>query len=156
VDEPSTHDVVDWGSVHRAMDEGAFDRLHRDLMAHVGDRELFVMDGYAGADDHYRMPIRVVTELAWHSLFARNMFIPELDPTRLLHHRPEFTVVDVPSFKADPSKHGTRSEVFVVLHFARKLVLIGGTSYAGEIKKSIFSILNYTLPLQGVLSMHCS
>ena len=156
VDEPSTHDVVDWGAVNRPMDEAAFDKLHRDLMAYLDGRDLFVMDGYAGADSQYRTPIRVVTELAWHSLFARNMFIPELDATRLLEHRPEFTVVDVPSFRADPSTHGTRSEVFVVLHLARKLVLIGGTSYAGEIKKSIFSILNYTLPLQGVLSMHCS
>ena len=156
VDEPSTHHVVDWGPVNSPLDESAFDQLHRDLMAYVGGRDLFVMDGYAGADDPYRMPIRVVTEFAWHSLFARNMFIPELDAERRLHHRPEFTVIDVPSFKADPGQHRTRSEVFVVLHLARKLVLIGGTSYAGEIKKAIFSILNYTLPLQGVLSMHCS
>jgi phosphoenolpyruvate carboxykinase (ATP) len=156
VDEPSSHDSVDWGPVNRAMDEAAFDRLHRDLMAYVTDRHLFAMDGYAGADAQYRMPIRVVTEFAWHNLFARNMFIPEHDSARQLQHRPEFTVVDVPSFKADPTRHGTRSDVFVVLHLARKLVLIGGTSYAGEIKKSIFSILNYTLPLRHVLSMHCS
>jgi phosphoenolpyruvate carboxykinase (ATP) len=156
VDEPSSHNVVDWGAVNRPMDQAAFDQLHRDLMTYLTDRDLFVMDGYAGADEPYRMPIRVVTEFAWHSLFARNMFIPELDSARQLGHRPEFTVIDVPSFKADPGRHRTRSEVFVVLHLARKLVLIGGTSYAGEIKKSIFSILNYTLPLQGVLSMHCS
>ena len=156
VDEPSTRGLVDWGPVNRAMSEAAFDQLHRDLMAYLAGRELFAMDGYAGADVLYRVPIRVVTELAWHSLFAQNMFIPERESARRLRHRPEFTVVDVPSFKADPNRHGTRSDVFVVLHLAKKLVLIGGTSYAGEIKKSIFSILNYTLPLQGVLSMHCS
>ena len=156
VDEPSTRDSVDWGPVNRAMSEAAFDQLHGDLMAYLADRELFAMDGYAGADVHHRVPIRVVTELAWHSLFARNMFIPERESARLLEHRPDFTVVDVPSFKADPNRHGTRSDVFIVLHLAKKLVLIGGTSYAGEIKKSIFSLLNYTLPLQGVLSMHCS
>ena len=156
VDEPSSRTLVDWGSVNRALDEAKFDLLHRDLMAHLADRQLFALDAYAGADAAYRMPIRVITELAWHSLFARNMFITNSDAALPQEHRPEFTVVDVPSFKADPSRHGTRSEVFVVLHFARKLVLIGGTSYAGEIKKSIFSILNYTLPPQGVLSMHCS
>ena len=102
------------------------------------------------------MPIRVVTEFAWHNLFARNMFLPELDETRRRQHQPEFTVIDVPNFTADPAKHGTRSDVFIVVHFRRKLVLIGGTHYAGEIKKSIFTILNYTLPLQGVMPMHCS
>ncbi len=156
VEEPSSRSKVDWGSVNRAISEASFDVLHRDLMAHVAHRELFVMDGYAGADADYRVPIRVVTELAWHGLFSRNMFITENDPARLLEHRPEFTVIDVPSFKADPGRHGTRSDVFVVLHLGRKLVLIGGTSYAGEIKKSIFSILNYTLPQQRVLPMHCS
>jgi phosphoenolpyruvate carboxykinase (ATP) len=102
------------------------------------------------------MPIRVVNEFAWHNLFARNMFLPETDPQKRKEHRPEFTVIDAPKFKADPAKHGTRTECFILVHFGRKMVLIGGTHYAGEIKKSIFSILNYTLPLQGVLSMHCS
>jgi phosphoenolpyruvate carboxykinase (ATP) len=156
VDEPSSRAHVDWGAVNRAMEEMHFEVLHRDLMAHLRDRELFALDAYVGADDSYRMPIRVLTELAWHNLFSSNMFIARRDAAGAEGHQPEFTVIDVPSFKADPSRHGTRSEVFVVLHLARKLVLIGGTSYAGEIKKSIFSILNYTLPQQGVLSMHCS
>jgi phosphoenolpyruvate carboxykinase (ATP) len=97
-----------------------------------------------------------VNEFAWHNLFARNMFLPELDDERRAAHRPEFTVIDAPNFQSDPARHGTRSDVFVLVHFGRKLVLIGGTHYAGEIKKSIFTILNYTLPLRGVLSMHCS
>jgi phosphoenolpyruvate carboxykinase (ATP) len=156
VDEASSHADVDWGAVNRPMDEGTFDVLYRDLMASLAGKTVFALDAFAAAEPLYRMPIRVVTELAWHNLFARNMFITEADPARRLEHRPEFTVIDVPSFKADPRRHGTRSDVFVVVHFGRKLVLIGGTSYAGEIKKSIFTILNYTLPRQGVLSMHCS
>ena len=125
-------------------------------MAYAQDKELFVLDAWGGADPKYRMPIRVVNEFAWHNLFARNMFLPEDDAAKRATHRPEFTVIDFPKFKADPAKHGTRSEVFILVHFGRKLVLIGGTHYAGEIKKSIFTILNYTLPLQGVMPMHCS
>jgi len=156
VDEVTSHGDIDWGAVNRPMEEGKFDVLYHDLLAYMADRTAFVLDAFAGADPQYRMPIRVVTELAWHNLFARNMFITEANSAAPLEHQPEFTVIDVPSFKSDPARHGTRSEVFVVVHFGRKLVLIGGTSYAGEIKKSIFTILNYTLPRQGVLSMHCS
>jgi len=156
VDDPTIHAHVDWGTVNRSMDERKFEGLYRDLLAHLERKTVFAMDGYAGAAASYRMPIRVVTELAWHNLFARNMFIPETDSARRAAHNPAFTVIDVPSFKADPAKHGTRSDVFVVVNFGRKLILIGGTSYAGEIKKSIFTVLNYTLPQQGVLSMHCS
>ena len=115
-----------------------------------------MLDAWAGADANYKLPVRVVTEFAWHNLFARNMFIPETDPGKRATHDPEFTVIDAPRFKADPARHGSRSDVFVFVHFGRKLVLIGGTEYAGEIKKSIFSILNYLLPLQGVMPMHCS
>jgi phosphoenolpyruvate carboxykinase (ATP) len=125
-------------------------------MAYLQDKELFVLDAWGGTDPKYKMPIRVVNEFAWHNLFARNMFLPENDPAKRREHRPEYTVIDAPKFKADPAKHGTRTECFILVHFGRKMVLIGGTHYAGEIKKSIFSILNYTLPLQGVLSMHCS
>jgi phosphoenolpyruvate carboxykinase (ATP) len=156
VKEPSSEQHVHWGSVNRPIDEAAFDALHRDLMAFVEGKELYVLDAWAGADPAYNLPIRVVNEYAWHNLFARNMFIPETHPRKLAEHAPEFTVIDVPGFKADPSRHGVRSEVFILVHFGRKLVLIGGTSYAGEIKKSIFTVLNYTLPLRGVLSMHCS
>ena len=156
VKEPSSEKQVHWGSVNRPVDEAKFDLLHRDMMAHLQDKDLFVLDAWAGTDAAFRLPIRIVNEFAWHNLFARNMFLPENDPDRRVAHRPEFTVIDAPHFKADPARHGTRSDVFIFVHFGKKLVLIGGTHYAGEIKKSIFSILNYTLPLQGVLSMHCS
>jgi len=156
VREPSSERQVRWGEVNRPVEEAQFDLVHADMMAYLQDRDLFVLDAWAGADARYRLPIRIVNEFAWHNLFARNMFLPEDDPGRRASHRPEFTVIDLPTFKADPARHGTRSEVFILVHFGRKLVLIGGTHYAGEIKKSIFTILNYTLPLQGVLSMHCS
>jgi phosphoenolpyruvate carboxykinase (ATP) len=156
VREPSSEAHVHWGAVNRPIDEDKFDLLHRDMMAYLQDKDLFVLDAWAGADPGYRLPIRVVNEFAWHNLFSRNMFLPEDDADGRAAHRPEFTVIDAPNFQSDPARHGTRSDVFVLVHFGRKLVLIGGTHYAGEIKKSIFTILNYTLPRQGVLSMHCS
>jgi phosphoenolpyruvate carboxykinase (ATP) len=156
VKEPQSEQHVHWGAVNKPIEEAKFDLVHRDMMAYAQDKELFVLDAWGGADPKYRMPIRVVNEFAWHNLFARNMFLPEDDAAKRATHRPEFTVIDFPKFKADPAKHGTRSEVFILLHFGRKLVLIGGTHYAGEIKKSIFTILNYMLPLQGVMPMHCS
>ncbi|HUR35018.1 MAG TPA: phosphoenolpyruvate carboxykinase [Vicinamibacterales bacterium] len=152
VREPSSEAHIAWGGANRAMSPEQFDRLHQDLVATLHGAELFVQDCYAGADQRYRLPIRVITEYAWHSLFARNLFIT--DDTA--GHVPELTIIDSPSFKADVARHGTNSEVVVALNFARRLVLIGGTSYAGEIKKSVFSTLNYLLPLRGVLSMHCS
>jgi phosphoenolpyruvate carboxykinase (ATP) len=142
--------------VNRPIDEAKFDAIHRDMMAYAQDKDLFVLDAWGGTDPKFRVPIRVVNEFAWHNLFARNMFLPENDPGRRATHRPDYTVIDFPKFKADPARHGTRSDVFILVHFGRKLVLIGGTHYAGEIKKSIFTILNYTLPLQGVMPMHCS
>jgi phosphoenolpyruvate carboxykinase (ATP) len=156
VREPASEQHVHWGTVNRGVESAKFDALHRDLMAFIQDKELYVLDAWAGADPTYRLPIRVVNEYAWHNLFARNMFIPETNPGKLADHRPEFTVIDIPSFRSDPQKHGTRSDVFIFVNFGRKLVLIGGTSYAGEIKKSVFTILNYVLPLKGVLAMHCS
>ena len=156
VREPSTERDIHWGPVNRAMDEASFDALHADLLRYLQEKRLFVLDAWAGTDPAFSMPIRVVTELAWHNLFARNMFLPESDAGRLRPRRPAFTVVDAPNFTADPARHGTRSDVFIVIHFRRKLVLIGGTHYAGEIKKAIFTILNYTLPGQRVLPMHCS
>ena len=156
VREPSSEQRIHWGGVNKSIEADKFDALHRELTAFVADKELFVLDAWAGTDPAYRLPIRVVTEYAWHNLFARNMFLPETDRAKLADHDPQFTVISIPSFKADPARHGTRSDCFIFVHFGRKLVLIGGTSYAGEIKKSIFTILNYTLPLDGVLSMHCS
>jgi len=156
VREPQSEQHVHWGAVNKPIDEAKFELVHRDMMAYAQDKDLFVLDAWGGTDTKYKLPIRVVNEFAWHNLFARNMFLPENDPAKRAVHRPEFTVIDFPKFKADPARHGTRSEVFILVHFGRKLVLIGGTHYAGEIKKSIFTILNYTLPLQGVMPMHCS
>jgi len=156
VREPESETHIHWGEVNRAVEAAKFDALHRDLLAHIQDTELFVLDAWAGADPGYRLPVRIVTEFAWHNLFVRNMFLPENDPVKRAEHAPQFTVVDVPSFSADPARHGSRSDCFIFVSFSKQLVLIGGTSYAGEMKKSIFTILNYLLPLKGVLSMHCS
>jgi phosphoenolpyruvate carboxykinase (ATP) len=154
VREPSSEANVAWGKVNRAMEPAHFAALHQDLIASLADKELYALDCYAGADPAYRLSVRVITEFAWHNLFCRNLFID--DPAAAAAHSPQFTVIDSPSFKADPKRHGTASEVVIALNFAKKLVLIGGTSYAGEMKKSIFTVLNYLLPLQNVLSMHCS
>src|SRR4051812_45608647 len=154
VREPSSSDQIDWGKVNRPMDPAQFDLLHRDLLDSLAGQELFALDCYAGADPKYRLPVRVVTEYAWHSLFCRNLFID--DAAAEAAAAPEFTIIDSPSFKADPRRHGTNSDVAIVLHFGKRLVLIAGTSYAGEMKKSVFSLLNYLLPLRNVLSMHCS
>lgn len=156
VREPSSQDNVWWGSFNRPIDAEKFDGLFHRLRAYLQGRDIFVQDCYGGADPDYRLPIRIITETAWHSLFARNLFIRERDPQKLYNHEPQFTVIDVPRFHADPDHDGTNSEVFILVHFGKKLVIIGGTSYAGEIKKSVFTILNYLLPLRGVLSMHCS
>jgi phosphoenolpyruvate carboxykinase (ATP) len=156
VREPESEKHIHWGDVNRAVDAATFDLLHRDLVGYLHDKELFVLDAWAGADPEYRLPVRIVTEFAWHNLFVRNMFLPENDPVKRAEHVPQFTVIDVPSFKADPARHGSRSQCFIFVSFSKRLVLIGDTSYAGEMKKSIFTILNYLLPLKGVLSMHCS
>ena len=154
VKEPSSDANVWWGKVNKPMEQAQFDALHRDMLASLTGKELYVLDCYAGADPTYRLPVRVINEYAWHNLFCRNLFID--DPAAAAAAAPEFTIIDSPSFKADPKRHGTQSEVVIALNFAKKLVLIGGTSYAGEMKKSIFTVLNYILPLKNVLSMHCS
>jgi phosphoenolpyruvate carboxykinase (ATP) len=156
VREPTSQDRVWWGKVNRPIDPTHFDQVHQHLAGYLEGKELFVQDCYAGADPEYRLPIRVITEAAWHSLFARHLFIQEPDPGILARHRPEFTVINAGGFQADPAQHGTHSGVFILVHFGRRLVLIGGTTYAGEIKKSIFTVMNYVLPLRDVLSMHCS
>ena len=156
VQEPSSSDRVWWSKVNRPIDARHFDALHQRLLNYVEGRELFVQDCYAGADPRYRLAVRIITEQAWHSLFARHMFIDVPGTIGIPAHTPEFTVIDVPGLHAEPSHHGTNSEVFIILNFEKKLVLIGGSSYAGEIKKSIFTVMNYLLPLRNVLSMHCS
>jgi phosphoenolpyruvate carboxykinase (ATP) len=156
VEDDLTRSSVWWGKVNRPIAEAQFDALHRQMTSYLEGKELFVQDCYAGADPGYRLPIRVVTEYAWHSLFARHLFIPERDPGKRREHVPQFTVIDAPRFHADPAVHGTNSEVFILVNFSKRLVLIGGTSYAGEIKKSIFTVMNYLLPEQNVMPMHCS
>lgn len=155
VREPSSEDKIWWGKVNQPMTQEKFDALHARMAAYLQGKDIFVQDCFAGADKNYRLPIRIITENAWHSLFARNMFI-QGDPNELGSHVPDFTVIDAPGFHAIPELDGTRSAVFVVIDFGQRLVLIGGTQYAGEIKKAIFTVMNYLLPQQGVLSMHCS
>jgi len=154
VREPQNEDKVFWGDVNKDFPQDKFNSLKGRMMAHARGRELFVQDTYVGAHPKYRLPVRVITELAWHSLFARTMFIN--DSTVTTPHRPQFTVINFPSFQADPERDGTRSRTFILLDFSQRLVLIGGTSYAGETKKSVFTLMNYLLPQQGVMSMHCS
>jgi phosphoenolpyruvate carboxykinase (ATP) len=156
VREPSSEDKVWWSKVNRPLEPQHFDALHRRMSNYVEGRELFVQESYAGADPRYRLRIRIITEQAWHSLFAKHMFIDVPDVVDRPAETPDFTVIDIPGLRADPAVNGTNSEVFILLNFAKKLVLIGGTSYAGEIKKSIFTVMNYVLPLRSVLSMHCS
>ena len=155
VKEPTTEAQVWWGKVNKAVDLAHFDVLRRDVVAHLKAQELFVQDLYAGADPEFRLPVRFIQELAWHNLFVRNLFIvpPVAD---LPGFQPQFTVLTAPSFKADPARHGTRSDVAIAVNFASREVIICGTSYAGENKKSIFTVLNYLLPLRNVLAMHCS
>jgi phosphoenolpyruvate carboxykinase (ATP) len=155
VQEPSSADNIWWGKVNKPMQAAQYDTLRADVVAHLNHQELFVQDLYAGADPTYRLSVRFVQELAWHNLFVRNLFIVP-PPADLPGFQPHFTVLTAPSFKADPARHGTRSEVVIALNLAKREVLIAGTSYAGENKKSIFTVLNYVLPLQGVLAMHCS
>jgi phosphoenolpyruvate carboxykinase (ATP) len=156
VRDPAIDGDIWWGDVNRPFERARFDALLGRVKEHLASRDLFVFDGYAGADPRYRLPVRVITEYAWHNLFARNMFIREEDGARLAAFEPGFTVLDAASFQADPARDGTRSATFILLDLARRMVLIGGTRYAGEIKKSVFSVMNYLLPKQQVLSMHCS
>jgi phosphoenolpyruvate carboxykinase (ATP) len=154
IEEPGSAERI-WWEKNPRLDPAQFERLHEDVRAYLDARELFVQDLFAGADPAYRTPVRFITPNAWHALFVRNMFIRAL-PAELAQFRPGFTVLHAPDFQADPTRHGTRTGTFVVLNFAKKLVLIGGTRYAGEMKKSIFTALNYLLPNRGVMSMHSS
>lgn len=156
VKDAETEKDIWWGSVNRSIGANEFEGLRSRVRAYLQNRDLFVFDGYAGADSRYRLPVRIVTEFAWHSLFARNMFVRELDGDKLRSFSPGFTVLAFPGFHAEPEEDGTHSSAFIVLDISRKLVLIGGTHYAGEIKKSIFTVMNYFLPRSNVLSMHCS
>ena len=155
VEEPTSKDQIWWGAVNQPLSEEHFAGLRERVMAHLAGENLYVQDVFVGADPEYRLSVRVYTETAWANLFARNLFIR---PTPEEHggFSPDFTVIDAPSFHADPEVDGTRSEVFIALNLAERLVLIGGTQYAGEIKKSMFTVMNYMLPMRGVFPMHCS
>jgi phosphoenolpyruvate carboxykinase (ATP) len=155
VREPSSEARIWWGEVNQPLEPERYDRLRERMMAYL-QTDLFVQDCYVGADPAYRVPIRVITELAWHNLFARNMFIQVESREALAAHEPAFTVIDAPGFLANPELDGTRSEVFVLIHFGRREVLIGGTPYAGEMKKAMLTVMTYLLPQQNVLPMHCS
>lgn len=156
VEEPSTKDRIDWGPVNRPFDAVKFETLYKKVIDHLKMKDaLYVFKGFAGADPDSRLAIQTINEYAWHNLFAHQLFIR---PTaeELIAHEAGFTIVYAPTFKADPVIDGTESETFIIVSFEKKVVLIGGTEYAGEMKKSIFSVMNYILPEQGVLSMHCS
>jgi phosphoenolpyruvate carboxykinase (ATP) len=151
---PSVENTI-WWENNRPMTPEAFDRLHADMLAHMKGRDYFVQDLYGGADPALRLDVRVVTELAWHGLFIRHL-LRRPEAAELATFVPEFTIINCPSFKADPERHGCRSETVIALNFDKKLILIGNTAYAGENKKSVFTLLNYILPEKGVMPMHCS
>src|ERR1700756_5906147 len=142
-DEMTEHTVA-WGAVNAPFEQGKFDALYARVMEHLRGRELYVQDLFCGAGPAYRLPVRIVNEYAWHNLFVRQLFLRPT-PDELRAHHPEFTVISAPEFKADPKRDGVNSEVFILLNFMRRTVLIGGTSYAGEMKKSIFSVMNFLL-----------
>ncbi|TVP74424.1 MAG: phosphoenolpyruvate carboxykinase (ATP), partial [Gemmatimonadales bacterium] len=155
VREPSTESDIHWGKVNVEVTPEQFDGLRAEVVEHLNSHELFVRDARAGLHPEAGLDVRVVTTNAWHNLFAYNMFLrPSAE--ELEEHRPRFTVLHCPELQVDPEAHGIRSHTFVVVNFQRGEVLIGGTRYAGEIKKSIFSVLNHLLPGHGILPMHCS
>ena len=155
VQDPDSEGKIWWGKVNQPMETVHYSRLYKDVVKYLGSRELFVADLFAGADPALRISVRFVTTNAWHALFVHNMFIRP-GPRELGDFTPQFTVLHAPEFQANPATHGTKTGTFIVVNFAERVVLIGGTRYAGEMKKSIFTVLNYVYPKRGVLSMHCS
>jgi phosphoenolpyruvate carboxykinase (ATP) len=155
VKDSRTTDKVLWGDVNQPFDPAKFDSLYRRALTYLKDKELFVQDLFAGADPRYRLPVRIVNELAWHNLFVRQLFVRP-SQQELSSHRPEFTVIAVPNLAADPQRDGTKSDVLILTDFSRGLILVGGTHYAGEMKKSIFGVMNFLLPEREVFPMHCS
>ena len=155
VADEQTESRIDWGKVNQKFPSDKFQALLQRVVAHMAERDLYVMDLYAGADTTYRLSITVVCEYAWHALFVKQLFVrPELKD--LAHHAAEFTVIAAPEFEAIPERDGTKSSTFILADFTRKIILIGGTKYAGEMKKSIFGVMNYLLPSRDVFPMHCS
>ena len=156
VREPTTDGHIWWGQYNRPYSTEKFNDLFNRVQGFLQGRDLFVQDCYAGADPNYRLPVRIATEYAWHSMFARNMFILPKTNEEYRRHVPEFTVLAVPSFKAFPQIDNTNSDTVIAINFEQKLCIVGNSGYAGEIKKSVFTIMNYLLPLDGVMTMHCS
>ena len=156
VKDAETADTVWWGKTNVPMDPAHFAALKEDFLAEIaGRKDLFVADLFGGSQPEHRVNVRVINELAWHNLFIRTLLVRPSD-AELASFAPEYTIIDLPSFRADPARHGCRSETVVAVNFSEKLILIGGTAYAGEMKKSVFGILNYLLPTRGVMPMHCS
>ncbi|GMA16456.1 phosphoenolpyruvate carboxykinase (ATP) [Deinococcus metallilatus] len=155
VEDDTTQDSVWWGGFNTPISPVVFDRLLDKMTAYAEGRELFVQDVFAGTDPRHRIAVRMITEMAYHSLFVRNMFVRPTEEERE-NFQPEWTVLNIPSFKADPATDGVRSDTFILVNFARKMIIAGGTQYAGENKKGIFGVLNYLLPASGVMPMHCS
>lgn len=156
VKQAPSEDLIWWSKENKPFDKDRYDALYNRVVAYLQGKDVYVMDGYVGADPHYRIPVRVISRWAWHSLFARNMFIRELDKEKLKTFKPEIKLVVVPEFQAIPLVDGTNSEAFVMLNMDKREVIIGGTGYAGEIKKAVFSMVNYYLPNNGILTMHAS
>ena len=155
VDDEYTHNSIDWGKVNHLISEENFEKIFTRMKKYIDGKEFFVFDGFVGADKTSRLPIRVITDKAWHTLFATQIFIrPTL--RELESHEPEFTLLSVNDFRAIPEMEGTRTETFIIINFKKRIVLLGSTSYAGEIKKAMFSIMNYILPSKGIFPMHCS
>jgi phosphoenolpyruvate carboxykinase (ATP) len=156
VKDAETENSVWWGDVNIAFDPAKFEALYQKMLAHLAGSKLYVRDAYAGAHPEYRLNLRIINTQAWHNLFCHNMFL-RLSEEELEQHVPDFTILNIPEFQADPAVDGTRQANFAIINFSRKLILLGGTGYAGEMKKGIFSVLNYLLPhKRNVLSMHCS
>lgn len=154
VDEASVRSQIAWGSVNKPISPEIFEHLYQRTLAYLETKEYFVFEGFAGADSKYSLPIRVINEYAWHNIFVQQLFIK---PTaeQLKDHQPEFTVICTPGLTADPRTDGTNSEAYIIVSLEKKIIILGGTEYAGEMKKSIFSVLNYLMPLREVLPMHC-
>ncbi|GAA5501483.1 Phosphoenolpyruvate carboxykinase (ATP) [Deinococcus xinjiangensis] len=155
VEDELTKDTVWWGGFNTPIAPSVFDNLLAKMIKYAEGRELFVQDVYAGTDKNYRIACQMITEMAYHSLFIHNMFVRPT-PEELANFKPDWTVLNIPSFRADPATDGTRTDTFIIVNFSKKMIIAGGTQYAGENKKGIFGVLNYLLPAQGVMPMHCS
>ena len=150
-----TDKILNWSNVNLPIEEKVFDKINKDVLKYLEGKDLFVFDGFSGASEKYRLQIRVICEYAYQAMFANQMFV-RADEKQLKNHNPEFNIIVVPGFKAQGSKDGLNSEAFILINFSKKMILIGGTAYSGEIKKAVFSVMNFLLPQKGVLPMHCS